>query len=250
MRLVDRSPPVRRKTRDARPVEALHDRISVIQMPKVAAADHQLGTRTLRKRLITKTSSLGLVRACSLRREEIERNSMTQKLKFALLTLLLGGAAWFTPTARATSCNDPSDTGLPSRANRQDVTFEERAPGLPQAIHTWFYPGDKWGFELVYPKAEPQIVAKAAEPAPAPEPSAPQAAPEQPVVEQPAPEQPKEEVVVREPEVIIAQSAPPLDSAPPAELPKTAGYFAMIPLLGIVLLSAGFTAFRFARKQS
>lgn len=133
------------------------------------------------------------------------------------------------------------------------VTLEERAPGTPQALHTWFYPGDNSGFEFVYPKAEPQIVAKAAEPAqPAPEPPAPQAAPEQPVVEQQAPEQPKEETVVaREEEVIIAEAAPaPADNAPPVELPKTAGNFAMIPLLGIVLLSAGFTAFRFTTKQS
>jgi len=132
------------------------------------------------------------------------------------------------------------------------VTFEERAAGLPQAIHTWFYPGDNSGFEFVYPKAEPQIVAKAAEPAPAPEPPAPQTASEQPVVEQPALEQSKEETeAVREEEVIIAEAAPPpADNAPPVELPKTAGNFAMIPLLGIVLLSAGFTAFRFTTKQS
>jgi hypothetical protein len=32
------------------------------------------------------------------------------------------------------------------------VTFEERAQGVPQAIATWFYPGDNSGVEFVYPK--------------------------------------------------------------------------------------------------
>jgi hypothetical protein len=33
-------------------------------------------------------------------------------------------------------------------------TFEERAANAPQALKTWFYPGDNWGEEFVYPKAE------------------------------------------------------------------------------------------------
>jgi hypothetical protein len=34
------------------------------------------------------------------------------------------------------------------------VTFEERTQGEPDAIATWFYPGDNIGEEFVYPKAE------------------------------------------------------------------------------------------------
>ncbi len=30
------------------------------------------------------------------------------------------------------------------------ITFEERAPGAPQAIRAWFYPGSKYGEEFVY----------------------------------------------------------------------------------------------------
>jgi hypothetical protein len=33
------------------------------------------------------------------------------------------------------------------------VTFEERAQGSPQAIATWFFPGDNYGEEFVYSKA-------------------------------------------------------------------------------------------------
>ena len=32
------------------------------------------------------------------------------------------------------------------------ITFEERASGSPEAVKTWFYPGDNYGFEFMYPK--------------------------------------------------------------------------------------------------
>ena len=32
------------------------------------------------------------------------------------------------------------------------VRFEERASGSPQAVHSWFYPGDNTGWEFVYPE--------------------------------------------------------------------------------------------------
>ena len=34
------------------------------------------------------------------------------------------------------------------------ITFAERAAGEPQAIKAWFYPGDNWGQEFVYPKSK------------------------------------------------------------------------------------------------
>jgi len=39
------------------------------------------------------------------------------------------------------------------------VTFEERAKGTPEAIKTWFYPGDNYGQEFVYPKTNSTEVA-------------------------------------------------------------------------------------------
>src|SRR6266851_10268742 len=33
------------------------------------------------------------------------------------------------------------------------IHFEERTSGSPEAIHSWFYPGDNTGWEFVYPKA-------------------------------------------------------------------------------------------------
>lgn len=226
---------------------------------------------------------------------------MTQKCKFALSIVLLGAAAWFTPTVKADewdkltalTFNDPVEIPgqvLPAgtyvfklldspsdrtivqvytedqkhllatilaipdyRLDPTDktvVTLDERAAGLPQAIHTWFYPGDNYGLQFVYKKPGMQLAKT--EPAEAtPAPPAPQQASAEPATVEQAPAGPPcEEVVVREQEVIIAQAFVSLDSALPAELPKTAGNFAIIPLLGIMLLSAGFTAFRFTRTQS
>jgi hypothetical protein len=37
-------------------------------------------------------------------------------------------------------------------ADNPIITFEERAQGSPPAIRAWFYPGDNYGLEFVYPK--------------------------------------------------------------------------------------------------
>src|SRR5258707_15855936 len=34
------------------------------------------------------------------------------------------------------------------------IQFEERPSGSPEAIHSWFYPGDNTGWQFVYPKGE------------------------------------------------------------------------------------------------
>ena len=41
------------------------------------------------------------------------------------------------------------------------VNFTERAEGSPEAAKAWFYPGDNYGHEFVYPKAEATKLAKA-----------------------------------------------------------------------------------------
>src|SRR2546423_12886137 len=43
------------------------------------------------------------------------------------------------------------------------MTFAERKAGDPQAIRAWFYPGDNWGQEFVYPKAKALELARAAQ---------------------------------------------------------------------------------------
>jgi len=41
------------------------------------------------------------------------------------------------------------------------LTFRERPAGEPAAIHSWFYPGETWGDEFVYPKARVKQMAMA-----------------------------------------------------------------------------------------
>ena len=36
------------------------------------------------------------------------------------------------------------------------VHFEERPSGSPEAIQSWYYPGEKTGWEFVYPKGQSQ----------------------------------------------------------------------------------------------
>jgi hypothetical protein len=46
-------------------------------------------------------------------------------------------------------------------AGKPIITFEERAAGAPEAVRAWFYPGDNYGHEFVYPKAKAVELAKA-----------------------------------------------------------------------------------------
>jgi len=41
------------------------------------------------------------------------------------------------------------------------MTFAERAAGQPQALRAWFYPGELWGQEFVYPKTKAVQLAQA-----------------------------------------------------------------------------------------
>jgi hypothetical protein len=45
-------------------------------------------------------------------------------------------------------------------ADKTVMTFGERAAGDPQAIRSWFYPGDNFGQEFVYPKRRAVELAK------------------------------------------------------------------------------------------
>jgi hypothetical protein len=41
------------------------------------------------------------------------------------------------------------------------ITFDERAAGSPEAVRAWFYPGEDYGHEFVYPKDTAVALAKA-----------------------------------------------------------------------------------------
>ena len=46
-------------------------------------------------------------------------------------------------------------------AGKPIITFEERATGSPEAVKAWFYPGENYGHDFVYPKVKAVQLAKA-----------------------------------------------------------------------------------------
>jgi hypothetical protein len=138
------------------------------------------------------------------------------------------------------------------------IRFSERAGDNPDAVKAWFYPGDTFGQEFVYPKQraiELAIVEKEPIPAIAMDttladlPSAPIEAvtPEQkevPVAEAIAVTPPATE----ETAPLVAQNVAPAPMA--ASLPKTASPVPLIALLGLASLGCAFLVKRFAIRES
>jgi hypothetical protein len=130
------------------------------------------------------------------------------------------------------------------------ITFRERPAGEPEALRAWFYPGDNFGQEFVYPKEKALLLAKetnvpvlaiateiapeAAEPAPVVA-----ALAQAPIVAV----QPTGEVV----EVAQVVTPPPAEAevaqtvAPIPALPNTASPMPLVFLSGLLALGAAFT---------
>ena len=125
------------------------------------------------------------------------------------------------------------------------MTFAERAAGDPQAIRAWFYPGDNWGQEFVYPKRKALELAKITNlpvlfipdevalniVAPV------KAATEPPVIalkEAPVMAAKPTGETVAVAEVVVP---PPVQTA--ASLPKTASVLPLLALIGFLCLSVG-----------
>lgn len=135
-------------------------------------------------------------------------------------------------------------------ANRTDVPaapevrFMETAAGMPAAVKTWWYPGDKAGYEFVYPKEQARLLAKGT--------GAPVLTTTAEKVEVVTPAGTEAAVVAEPPavptgEVVVGEIAPPtLPVIEPtyearADLPKTASATGLIGLaaVGFLLLAAG-----------
>jgi hypothetical protein len=147
------------------------------------------------------------------------------------------------------------------------VKFAERPGDDPEALKAWFYPGDNFGQEFVYPKrraVELAVVANEAVPALAVEAADLK---EVPIVAE-TPEQkevPVTEAILTAPPAAEVQTAAPATEtatptaaaddptpapatmAPTEELPKTASTVPLIALLGLASLGAAFAVKRLAR---
>lgn len=153
------------------------------------------------------------------------------------------------------------------------ITFEERAAGAPEAVKAWFYPGENYGHEFVYPKVKALALAKANS---QPVPSMPTGlaalttkavttfkephvmALKQAPLKAQKPTQ--EEVTIAEVFLspppseqrannVLAQNRTPESPTLPAKLPATGSSLPLIGLLGLISLS-GASGLRLAFRRS
>ena len=148
------------------------------------------------------------------------------------------------------------------------IHFEERRAGAPEAIHSWFYPGENTGWEIIYPK-EQNLEANAnptpaATPTPAPAPVATAAAPSttpETQVQQVAQSEPAPEAAPApaEEQILVVQNEMP--AQPPVEgseistgaasvLPQTGGNSDLELMTGSALLGGGLAVLFASRRKS
>jgi hypothetical protein len=137
----------------------------------------------------------------------------------------------------------------PHTPERPIITFDERPSGSPEAVRAWYYPGNNYGHEFVYPKLKTIELSREDNQPPAPsEPAAePAKSTEEPqVVEAPAPVQQQAEENVQIVEFFSAKFVDQPEPELPSTLPTTASSLPLIAVLGFVSL-AGAMILRYAR---
>jgi hypothetical protein len=135
--------------------------------------------------------------------------------------------------------------------------FEERHSGSPEAIQSWFYPGDNMGWEFVYSERQTLEASAATMPSPTPVAAAAPSLPPPPQVSEE--EQASEEAAVEE-EVMVAQNdtlVPPPPQGTDAKssgaartLPETGGYSSLELMTGLLMLGGGIAAVLASRRKS
>src|SRR5271156_3944435 len=144
-------------------------------------------------------------------------------------------------------------------AGKPIITFDETPAGSPEAVRAWFYPGENYGHQFVYPKPKAVALAKANN---IPVPSMPAelavntTKPAATLNEPPvmalklaslkAQMPTEEELEIGE--VFVAQAPPSDPSQLPAELPKTGSPVPLIGLLGLLSVATALSL-RIARKD-
>jgi hypothetical protein len=116
------------------------------------------------------------------------------------------------------------------------VTFRERPAGQPEALRAWFYPGENYGEEFVYPKAKAVELARETKQ----------------VVLFTAADVPLEVAEpikgTGHPVVVQLKQAPVMAIKPAQTLPATASTLPLIALLGLLALGGAFVL-RLAQKR-
>jgi len=139
------------------------------------------------------------------------------------------------------------------------ITFRERAAGDPEAIRAWFYPGNNWGQEFVYPKRRAMELAKITNSPVLAMPTELETNLTAPVTKIDEPpvvalmEAPLEAIKPTGEAVSITEvvEAPPVQTAAapePEQLPKTASLLPLVGLIGLLSLAASFALLRFPTR--
>lgn len=150
------------------------------------------------------------------------------------------------------------------------ISFREVPSGSPEEIRAWFYPGDTFGQEFVYPKHRAVLLAKVTN-APVPALAAEVATPEElktvpiiavtpdekeiPVVEAiqttpPAATTPKEIPVTSAPKTTPPATTTPMELQTRQNLPKTASSLPLIVLVGLGFLGIAFGLMAVGRRAA
>ena len=128
--------------------------------------------------------------------------------------------------------------------NKTVINFSERPSGSPEAIHAWFYPGDNYGEEFVYPKTRATQLAKQTN---RPVLSMPDQQDTTQIKKAPvkavAPS--GEEVEIAE---VVATAPIPSQAATKSSLPQTASDLPLLALIGALAL-AGAGVFRVVARH-
>ena len=123
------------------------------------------------------------------------------------------------------------------------MTFGERAAGEPQAIRSWFYPGDNFGQEFVYPKSRAAELAKLT--------NSPKQS--QSTAVNPAGKEAEKAQAV-EPPPVKTKPAPQEETAAAPErkegLPKTASQLPFWGLIGLLSLGAGLALMGVSKRRN
>ncbi|HET9791458.1 MAG TPA: hypothetical protein VFR08_09175 [Candidatus Angelobacter sp.] len=122
------------------------------------------------------------------------------------------------------------------------LSFKERAAGTPQAMRAWFYPGDTFGQEFVYPKARAMELSKITSEPILETPTELGNAPLETLKTAPIEAVEPSGEVVEESKVVEPPPAQEAKVEPPAALPQTASPLPLVGLLGLLTLGAGFAA--------
>ncbi|HKU26327.1 MAG TPA: hypothetical protein VJQ54_12710 [Candidatus Sulfotelmatobacter sp.] len=125
--------------------------------------------------------------------------------------------------------------------DKPKISFEERPSGEPEALRSWFYPGDNYGAHFVYPKSTRNPEADVAANQEPPAIVAPESEAIPPMVSQLSTPPPLPVLAEQEPEqqVLAENIGPQPTQASLSVLPKTAGNYLVLPLLGLLFLGSG-----------